>query len=173
MLSFFIGNVHKQEWNGLCCSHTQQVLDAFIYLFVYLFFVIYCLKVYLKKCKWLIVHYRRGYFCQNCLWMWLPDPENLTFSISIFCTITHPSVCISFLKEKHPVLLKLGAFCHNLLKIHPIYVIWAPSSLMKTRRSLYQISRNSIPKGRHRPIYVYHVNVRTPREYTVPSLPDL
>ena len=52
------------------------------------------------------------------------------------------------------ILLKLGAFYHNLLKIHPIHVIWAPSSLMKT----YQISRNSTWKGRH--IYDY-VNVRT------------
>ena len=55
---------------------------------------------------------------------------------------------------------KLGAFYNNLPKIHPIYVIWAPSSLMKTPRSLYQISRKGAPKGRH--IYVYHVNVRTP-----------
>ena len=71
-----------------------------------------------------------------------------------------PPFSIPFSKEKHPILLKLSYFCHNLLKIHPIYVIWAPSSLMKTHRLLYQISRNSIPKGRH--IYVYHVNVRTP-----------
>ena len=51
-------------------------------------------------------------------------------------------------------------FCNNLPKIHPIYVIWAPVSLMKTNRTLYQISRNIILEGRH--IYVYHVNVRTP-----------
>ena len=67
---------------------------------------------------------------------------------------------IPFSKEKHPFLNKLGAFYNNLPKIHPIYVIWAPSSLMKTPRSLYQISRKSGPKGRH--MYVYHVNVRTP-----------
>ena len=30
-----------------------------------------------------------------------------------------------FLKEKHQILIKLGAFYNNLLKIHPIYVIWA------------------------------------------------
>ena len=71
-----------------------------------------------------------------------------------------PPISIQFLKEKHPILIKLGAFYNNLPKIHPIYVIWAPSSLMKTPRSLYQISRKSAPKGRH--IYVYHVNVRTP-----------
>ena len=58
-------------------------------------------------------------------------------------------------------MTKLGAFYKNLPKIHTIYVIWAPSSLMKTPgRSLYQISRKTTPKGRH--IYVYHVNVRTP-----------
>ena len=71
-----------------------------------------------------------------------------------------PPISIPFLKEKHPIWIKLGAFYNNLPKIHPIYVIWAPSSLMKTPRSLYQISRKSAPKGRH--IYVYHVNVRTP-----------
>ena len=71
-----------------------------------------------------------------------------------------PPISIPFSKEKHPILIKLGAFYNNLHKIHPIYVIWAPSSLMKTPRSLYQISRKSAPKGRH--IYVYHVNVRTP-----------
>ena len=71
-----------------------------------------------------------------------------------------PPISIPFSKEKHPILIKLGIFYNNLPKIHPIYVIWAPSSLMKTPRSLYQISRKSAPKGRH--IYVYHVNVRTP-----------
>ena len=71
-----------------------------------------------------------------------------------------PPISIPFSKEKHPIWIKLGAFYNNLPKIHPIYVIWAPSSLMKTPRSLYQISQKSAPKGRH--IYVYHVNVRTP-----------
>ena len=71
-----------------------------------------------------------------------------------------PPISILFSKEKHSIWIKLGAFCNNLPKIHPICVIWAPSSLMKTPRSLYQILRKSAPKGRH--IYVYHVNVRTP-----------
>ena len=39
---------------------------------------------------------------------------------------------IPFSKEKHPILIKLGAFYNNLPKIHLIYVIWATSSLMKT-----------------------------------------
>ena len=77
-----------------------------------------------------------------------------------------PPISIPFSKEKHPIWIILGAFYNNLPKIHPIYVIWAPSSLMKTPRSLYQISWKSDPKGRH--IYVYHVNVRTPPRYTSP-----
>ena len=43
-----------------------------------------------------------------------------------------PPITIPFSKERHPILIKLGAFYNNLPKIHPIYVIWAPSSLMKT-----------------------------------------
>ena len=35
---------------------------------------------------------------------------------------------IPFSKEKHPILVKLGAFYSILPKIHPIYVIWDPSS---------------------------------------------
>ena len=43
-----------------------------------------------------------------------------------------PPISIPFLKENHPIWIKLGVFYNNLHKIHPIYVIWAPSSLMKT-----------------------------------------
>ena len=43
-----------------------------------------------------------------------------------------PGINIPFSKEKHPILTKLGAFYTIWPKIHPIYVIWAPSSLMKT-----------------------------------------
>ena len=31
----------------------------------------------------------------------------------------YPPISIPFSKEKHQILLKLGSFCHNLLKIHP------------------------------------------------------
>ena len=41
-----------------------------------------------------------------------------------------PPISIPF--SKAPNLTKLGAFYNNLPQIHPIYVIWAPSSLMKT-----------------------------------------
>ena len=92
-------------------------------------------------CWWTIIH-------------WSPGGGSFT-KIVRGCHISIP-----FLKEKHPIWIKLGAFYNNLPKIHPIYAFWAPSSLMKTPRSLYQISRKSAPKGRH--IYVYHVNVRTP-----------
>ena len=40
----------------------------------------------------------------------------------------YPPIDIPYLKEKHPILFKFGALYHNLLKIHPIYGIWAPSS---------------------------------------------
>ena len=43
-----------------------------------------------------------------------------------------PPINIPFLKEKHPILTKLGAFYSIWSKIHPIYVIWTPLSLMKT-----------------------------------------
>ena len=73
----------------------------------------------------------------------------------------YPPVSIPLSKEKHPILLKLGALCHSLLKIHPIHVIWAPSSLMKTHRSLsYQISRDSTWKGRH---YTYTTSMWEPQ----------
>ena len=35
---------------------------------------------------------------------------------------------VSFSKEMHQILIKFSAFYINLPKIHPIYVIWAPSS---------------------------------------------
>ena len=100
------------------------------------------------------------------LYVYVPArPQKFDFlyrPLPIFCTIIHLSV-YHFPKESPPILLKFGAFHHILLKIHPIYVICAPSSLMKTHRSLCQISRNSTPEGRH--IYLYHVNVRPPPRY--------
>ena len=65
-----------------------------------------------------------------------------------FCQISHPSV-YHFQKKSTQFWPNWVFFYSNLLKIQPIYVIWAPSSLMKTPRSLYQISRKSAPKGRH------------------------
>ena len=39
-----------------------------------------------------IVYPGGGFFHQNRTWMCLPDLENLTISIPIFCQISHPSV---------------------------------------------------------------------------------
>ena len=68
---------------------------------------------------WSHHHIPGGYSHQNCKWMCLLDLENLTFSILIFCPISQPSVGpIPFLKEKHPILTKLGA-CYNNLPKYP------------------------------------------------------
>ena len=72
-----------------------------------------------------------GFFHQNRTWMCLPDLENLTISIPIFCQISHPSV-YHFRKKSTQFGSNWVLFYNNLPKIHPIYVIWAPSSLMKT-----------------------------------------
>ena len=76
-----------------------------------------------------------------------------------------PSISIPFSKNNHPICTKLGAFYDNLPKIHPIYVIWSPSSLMKTLIAIPKFAKKR-PKGRH--IYVYHVNEKSygsTREY--------
>ena len=81
------------------------------------------------------------------------EPQKyLTYSIPIFRTITHPSV-YHFRKIKFLFTTQL----HNLLKIHPIYVIWAPSSLVKTHRLLYQICEIAPQKaGTHtKDLYAY------------------
>ena len=57
-----------------------------------------------------------------------------------------PPISIPFSKEKHPtILIKLGAFYNNLPKIHPIYVIWALSSLMKPPNR-YTKFREKVPQ---------------------------
>ena len=48
-------------------------------------------------------------------------PQKLDFLYTNF-SHKYPPISIPFLKQKHPILLKLGVFYHNLLKIHPIYV---------------------------------------------------
>ena len=57
-----------------------------------------------------------------------------------------PPISIPFSKEKHPILNKLGAFYNNLPKIHPIYKIWAPSSLMKPPPHRYTKFREKAPQ---------------------------
>ena len=99
----------------------------------------------------------RGYFEKIFMWMCLPIFEILTFALRNFPHL--PPINILILYIKHPILLKLGAFYHHLLKIHPIYVNWVPSC-DENPPSLYQNPQKSFPKGRH--IYVYHVNVSNP-----------
>ena len=71
------------------------------------------------------------FFHQNRTWMCLLDLEKSDYLYINFLK-NFPPISIPFSKEKHPIWIKLGAFYNNLPKIHPIYVIWAPSSLMKT-----------------------------------------
>ena len=111
--------------------------------------VTFCLHVMYK-----VVEYPGGstfanIVCGCAYW----TSKNLTFSIPIFCTIIHQSV-YQFQKKSIQFCSNWVLFYHSLLKIHPDHVIWAPSSLMKTHRLLYQISGNSTPKGRH--IYVMY-----------------
>ena len=84
------------------------------------------------------------YFCQHCTWICM---RNL-FLLTDF-SHNYPPINTSIRKRSTKFLFKLGAFYHNLLKIRPIYVIYAPSSQMTTLRSLsYQILRNCTWKGR-------------------------
>ena len=55
----------------------------------------------------------------------------ISFSLYYFLP-NYPSISIPFLIEKHQILPKFGAFYNNVFKICPIYVIWAPLSLMKS-----------------------------------------
>ena len=87
------------------------------------------------------------------------DLQNFDFRYILFCPNLTP-INIPILYKKYSILLKLGAFYHHLLKIHPIYVNWVPSSGMKTPDHYTKIRKKSTPKGRH--IYVYHVNVSIP-----------
>ena len=60
-----------------------------------------------------------------------------------------PPITIPFLKEKHLILTQLGVFYNNLPKIHPIYAIWAPSSWMKTPRSLPNFAKKRPTRQTH------------------------
>ena len=69
---------------------------------------------------WRLYSHQGGYFHPNRKWMCLSDVENLTFYTNFLPSF--PPISIPFLKEKHPILTKLGAFYNNLLKIHPSYI---------------------------------------------------
>ena len=72
-----------------------------------------------------------GYFQQNRTWSgYACQTSKIWLSLYTNFLLNFPPISIPFSKEKHPILTKLAAFYNNSPKIHPIYVIWAPSSLM-------------------------------------------
>ena len=89
-----------------------------------------------------------GYFCQNRMWMCLPNLKNLTFSIPIFLP-NYPPISIPFFDRKEPNFAQIGTFYKKFAQNTLNFWFWAPSSRMETHRSLYQISRKSTPKGRY------------------------
>ena len=72
-----------------------------------------------------------------------------------------PPISILFLKKKKKStqFWPNWVLYNNLPKMHPIYVIWAPSS-DETPNSYTKFCKKSTPKGRHIGLYIYHVNVR-------------
>ena len=62
---------------------------------------------------------RGGGSHQNRTWMWLPDLENLTFSIPIFCPISHPLVYHFWKKSPQlwPNWVLLQKFAQNTLNL--------------------------------------------------------
>ena len=83
--------------------------------------------------------------------------QNFDFSYTYFCPHL-PPIDIPISYKKQSILLKLGAFHNNLLKMHPILCKLGPLSAMKTPNCYTEFCEKSISKGR----YVYHVNVRNP-----------
>ena len=61
-----------------------------------------------------------------------------------------PTISIPILYKNTKFHSNWVLFYNNLLKIHPIYVNWAPLSLMNPTRSLYtKICEKAHQKGRH------------------------
>ena len=103
-----------------------------------------------------------GFFHQNCTWMCLPDLENLTISIPIFCKISHPSV-YHFRKKSTQFASNWVLFTTIIPNIPNLCNLGSFVSDENPPIAIPNFAK-SAPKGRH--IYVYHVNVRTPREFT-------
>ena len=106
---------------------------------------------------------RKSYTCGCVYW-------TLKIWLSLYGTNfhpnTHPSVYTIFdRKVPYPILhkYKLGAFYNGSVQIHPFCVIWAPSSLMKTHRSLYQISQKKHPKRQIHILIMYTMSVWYPQ----------
>ena len=73
-------------------------------------------------------------------------PQKSDFIYTNFLPNFSP-ISIPFLKERHPILNKLGAFNNNLPKIHPIYVILAPLSLMNPSHCCTKFCKNTPQKA--------------------------
>ena len=71
--------------------------------------------------------------------------QNFDFRYTKFCPLL-PSINIPILNKKHPILLKLDAFYHHLLKTHPISVNRMPSSVMKNPPIIVPKSTKKHPK---------------------------
>ena len=71
-----------------------------------------------------------GYSHQNCMWMCLVDLKYLTFYTDFLPNFppTHQYIILEKSTQFWPNWV---LFYNNLPKIYSIYVIWAPSSLMK------------------------------------------
>ena len=103
-------------------------------------------------------HPGEGYFSPK-LYVDVPaGPRKSDFLYTTFMPNFSP-ISIPFLKEKHPILTKLGALLQELAQNTP-NLCNLGSSISDDPPLLYQISQKSAPKGRQ--VYIYHVNVRTP-----------
>ena len=72
-----------------------------------------------------------------------------------------------FSKEKHPIVTKLGASYNNLPKIHPIYVIWAPSSPMKPLHRYTKFCKKGPKRHAHKCIPCLNANEIRNEETTI------
>ena len=77
--------------------------------------------------------------------MCLLNLENLIFSTPVFRPITTHQYILNIF-DKAPNFVQIWSFLQKFAQNTPDFLIWAPSSLMKTHGSLYQISRKSTSK---------------------------
>ena len=101
-----------------------------------------------------------GFSSKNFVHEWACLTSKFWLLLYVFLSLLTTHHYTSFIQNTQ-FCSKLVAFYHNLLKIHPIYVNWAPSFDKNNSITIPSTnSRKSTPQGRH--MYVYHVNVRIP-----------